>query len=297
MQQTRKVNEDALFERTKIFLRQMSARGVTTVEAKSGYGLSVEAELKQLRVYKRLQQEAVTRVVPTFLGAHTIPPEFKQKRTEYIDILCEQLLPQVAEQNLAKFCDVFCEVSAFSIEESRRILTRATNLGLKLKLHADQLSSFGAAELAADVGAISADHLEYASDAGLHAMAAHGVMPVLLPIATLYTREKWARMERFRKAGLPVAFASDFNPGSAPSFSLELVMLLACTQNGASPYEALQGVTINAARALQLQESIGSIEVGKLADFALIDALSVEEWISHFNPSREISVFKSGKLL
>lgn len=294
---TRAASFEDLYARASSFLLEMGRAGVTTVEAKSGYGLNLETELKLLEVYQRLGTSQPLTIVPTFLGAHTIPPEFKTNRAGYVELLCKQMLPEVAKRNLAKFCDIFVEKGAFSSEEAKVILKQAGSLGFKLKIHADQLSEGGGAALAASVGAISADHLEHVTDTGLVAMAKAEVVAVLLPIATLYTKENFIPLRRFDQAGVITAIASDFNPGTSPSFCLQLAQLLACTQHGFTPEQALRAVTINAARALCLEEEIGSLETGKKADFVLVEADSVSEWIYHFNPNRRMQTFKNGKMI
>ena len=279
---TREASEGALLERGAGFLREMLALGVTTVECKSGYGLDRENELKLLRVYRALAQTQPVRLVATFLGAHIVPPELREHREEYIRLLVEELIPIVARDKLATFCDVFVEASAFTVEEARRILLAGRAAGLAPKLHADQLASGGGAELAAEVGAASADHLDHASEAGVAAMARAGVVAVSLPLATLYLGQPPMPARRFIEAGVPVAVATDFNPGSAPSFHLPLALTLACTLQRMSPAEALKGATCYAARALGLGGRAGTLEAGRPADFAVIDAPSVNQWLYHF---------------
>jgi len=279
---TREAREGALLERGAGFLREMLALGVTTVECKSGYGLDRENELKLLRVYRALAQTQPVRLVATFLGAHIVPPELREHREEYIRLLVEELIPIVARDKLATFCDVFVEASAFTVEEARRILLAGRAAGLAPKLHADQLASGGGAELAAEVGAASADHLDHASEAGVAAMARAGVVAVSLPLATLYLGQPPMPARRFIEAGVPVAVATDFNPGSAPSFHLPLALTLACTLQRMSPAEALKGATCYAARALGLGGRAGTLEAGRPADFAVIDAPSVNQWLYHF---------------
>ncbi|HET8649301.1 MAG TPA: imidazolonepropionase, partial [Gemmatimonadales bacterium] len=262
-------------------LDEMLMLGVTTVEAKSGYGLDAESELKILEVYRTLERIRPARIVPTFLGAHTIPPEYRDRRNEYIALLLE-LIPQIAERGLARCCDVFVEESAFSIDEARQVLLAGRAAGLLPKLHADQLTAGGGAELAAEVGAVSADHLECASNAGIDAMAAAGVVAVSLPIASLYLRQSPMPARRFIDRGVPVAVATDFNPGSAPSSHLPLAMTLACTLQRMTPAEALKGATLYAARAVGMESQVGSLEPGKAADFAVIDAPDVDHWLYHF---------------
>jgi imidazolonepropionase len=279
---TRTASEEDLVARCLRFLREMQALGVTTVECKSGYGLDAESELKLLRVYRRLSETQPVRLVPTFLGAHIIPAEYRRNRGAYVDLLVNELIPAVARDRLAVACDIFVEESAFTVEEARRILLAARGVGLATRMHADQLSSGGGAELAAEVGARSADHLECASDRGIAAMAAAGVVAVSLPLATLYLRQHPMRARRFIECGVSVAVATDFNPGSAPSFHLPLALTLACTLQRMTPAEALKGATCIAARALGLDDRLGSLEQGKEADFAIIDASDVNHWLYHF---------------
>lgn len=292
---TRAATEDELLVRSRSFLAEMLGLGVTTVECKSGYGLTLDDELKLLRVYRRLKDEFPGTMVSTFLGAHVVPPEHRDNRAEYLRMVCEQMIPAVAAQRLAEFCDVFVEKGAFGVEESRTIFAAAKRYGLRPKLHADQLADGGGAQLAAEIGAISADHLEYASDQGLKAMAHAGVVAVLLPLATLYLRQPPLDARRCIAAGVPVAVATDFNPGSAPSYHLPLAMTLACTMSHLTPALALRGATNVAAKAIGLEKDVGSLEVGKRADFVLLDAESVEHWLYHFRPNAVQAVFCRGE--
>jgi imidazolonepropionase len=285
VKQTRQATEEQLYTKALGFLKQMVQMGVTTVECKSGYGLTVEDELKTLRVYKKLNQEQPLRIVSTFLGAHTIPPEYKSNREAYIDLIINEMIPAVAEEELADFCDVFVEDSAFSVDEARQILVTAQAAGLTPKLHADQLTSCGGAELAAELEAASADHLEQISDAGIEAMAEAGVVGVTLPLASLYTQEKPLNCRKLIDGGVEVAVATDFNPGSAPSYDLPLAMMLACNTGRLTPAEALKGATIYAAKAIQRDGKLGSLQAGKSADFALIDAPDPEFWMYHYRPN------------
>ena len=285
VRQTRAATKEQLVLRSRGFLEEMLALGVTTVECKSGYGLTLDSELKLLRVYRRLALEQPVRIVPTFLGAHTIPAEFQGKRAEYVKLVADCMIPAVAEERLAASCDVFVEESAFTVEEARRILRAGQAAGLAAKLHADQLSSGGGAELAAELGALSADHLEHVSEGGIAALAASGVVAVSLPLASLYLAQPPTPARRLIEAGVPVAVATDFNPGSAPSYHLPLALTLACTMQKMTPAEALKGATSYAATASARYESVGSLEVGKSADFAVIDAPDVNHWIYHFRPN------------
>ena len=234
-------------------------------------------------------------IVATFLGAHVVPPEFKDRRDDYLRLLHEDLIPQIAEAGLARFCDVFVEETAFSIEEARTIFETANRHGLRPKLHADQLSDGGGARLAAEVGAISADHLEQASDEGIAAMAEAGVVAVSLPLATLYLHQQPMPARRFIEAGVPVAVATDFNPGSAPSYHLPLALTLACTMQRMTPAEALKGATLYAAQAIGLDDRLGSLEPGKQADFVLLDTPSVNHWLYHFRANAAVATFVKGK--
>jgi imidazolonepropionase len=291
---TRAATEGELYDRAAGFLREMLQLGVTTVECKSGYGLERETELRLLRVYHRLAGAQPVRLVPTFLGAHMVPPEFRDNREKYLELLIHDLIPEVAREHLAACCDVFVEASAFSIEEARRILRAGQKSGLAAKLHADQLTSGGGAELAAELGAISADHLECISDQGIGAMAKAGVVAVSLPLASLYLGQPSMPARRLIEAGVAVAVASDFNPGSAPSFHLPLAMTLACTLQRMTPAESLKGATCYAARAVGLEGSVGSLEAGKAADFAIIDAPDVNHWVYHFRANACVATVVGG---
>jgi imidazolonepropionase len=281
---TREASDDELLARAEGALHAMLALGVTTVECKSGYGLDRERELRLLRIYRRLAERQPVRLVPTFLGAHVVPPEFRADRSAYLALL-ESMLPTIAEEGLARFCDVFVEQSAFTPDEGRRLLRAAQRQGLGAKLHADQLSAGGGAELAAELGAVSADHLECASPAGVEAMARAGVVAVSLPLASLYLNQTPFAARRWIAAGVPVAVATDFNPGSAPSYHLPFAMTLACTLQRMTPAEALKGATHYAARAVGLADRIGSLEPGKAADFAVLDAPDVTHWLYHLRPN------------
>jgi imidazolonepropionase len=294
MRLTRAASDADLITRARDFLREMLALGVTTVECKSGYGLDREHELRLLRVYRALAETQPVRLVPTFLGAHVVPPEFRDDRAGYLALLTDELIPAIARDGLAAFCDVFVERSAFSVDEARRLLMAARAHGLGLKLHADQLSSGGGAELAAELGAASADHLESASAEGIAAMARAGVVAVSLPLASLYLGQSPAPARRWIEAGARVAVATDFNPGSAPSYHLPFALTLACTLQRMTPAEALKGATVIAARALGLESRIGSLEPGKVADFAVLDAPDVTQWLYHLRPNACLATVSAG---
>lgn len=296
VQATRENSEDALYSKASKLLEEIMKGGVTTIECKSGYGLTLEDELKQLRVYKRLNENYPVHMVSTFLGAHTYPPEFKNNHEEYIQLLVNEMIPAVAEEKLADFCDVFVEDSTFSTDEARRILEVAKKYGLRPKIHADQLTSCGGAELAAETGAISADHLEQISDKGIRKMAEAGVIGVTLPIASLYTRQPYLNCRKLVDQNIQVAVATDFNPGSAPSFHLPLAMMLACNHGRLTPSEALKAATIYGAKAIGTDRKTGSIENGKAANMLVLNAPSINFWLYHFNPNNITSLYLNGKL-
>lgn len=268
--------------------------GVTTVECKSGYGLDVANERKQLEVYRQLAERQPVTLVPTFLGAHVVPPEFRDDRAGYVRLLCDRLIPEVARDGLARFCDVFVEDGAFTAEEAREILAAARSQGLGLKIHADQLSDGGGALLAAELGAVSAEHLEYVGESGIDALAKADVVAVSLPLASLFLRERYLPARQLLDAGVPVAVATDFNPGSAPSYHLPLALVLACLNQHMTPAEALNGATTVAARAVGLHDRIGSLQAGFQADIALIDAPDLNHWLYHFRDNACRAVIKKG---
>ena len=292
---TRGASLGELQRKAKAALQSILRLGVTTLECKSGYGLDEANELKQLEVYRRLDSQQPVDLVPTFLGAHIIPPEHQKHRNRYIDLLCDVLIPSVTRQGLARFCDVFVEQGAYSVEEAQRILAAARAHGLGLKVHAEQLSVSGGALLAAQMGAVSAEHLEHADDAAIAALAAAGTVAVSLPLASLYLGEAYLPARKMLAAGLAVAVATDFNPGSAPSYHLPLAMTLACVNQAMTPQEALMGATTVAARAVSLQDRVGSLVPGMQADLAIIDAPTLSHWLYHFVPNACVAVLKNGQ--
>jgi imidazolonepropionase len=291
---TRAASEDELYERSLEFLRGMMALGVTAVECKSGYGLTVEQELKQLHVYRRLATTLPVSIRSTFLGAHALPPEFENNRDGYVRLICEEMVPRVAELG-PHFCDAFVEEGAFTPAEARRIFQAARDHDMPRTLHADQLSDTGGAALAAEVEAVSAAHLEFATDAGLAAMGRAGTVAVLLPFAALTTHVPPLDARRCLRAGVRVAVATNFNPGSAPSYHLPFALWLACCVHRLSAAQALRGATVNAARAICMSDQLGSLEVGKQADFVLLDAESVDQWLYHIGPNAARAVFIRGE--
>jgi imidazolonepropionase len=297
VRETRSIHENELYEKTAGLLDKINRSGTTTIECKSGYGLSLKDEIKTLRVYDRLRYNKTAHIISTFLGAHTIPPEFQDNRKSYISLLTDDIIPRVGEEKLAKFCDVFVEESAFTVDEARHILEAGKRYGLQPKVHADQLTSCGGAELAAETGAISADHLEKVSDLGIKKMADAGVIAVTLPFASLYTQESFLDCRKLMDGGVRVAVATDFNPGSAPCYDMPLAMMLACNQSRLTPAQALKGATIYGAKAIGMENSTGSLEKGKSADFLVIDAPSVNFWMYQFAPDRKMEVFLKGECI
>ena len=292
---TRAASKEELIEKANGFLIEMAALGVTTVECKSGYGLNVDDEFKILSVYDDLKKITPLTLISTFLGAHLVPKE--TPRVDYCRMIIEEMIPKISEHKLAEFCDIFIDDHAFSQAEARPIIESAKAHGLKIKLHVDQLSGDGGAEFAADCGAFSADHLEYVSEEGIKALKKSGTIAVTLPLASLYTFQKSLDARMLIDAGVEVALATDFNPGSAPSNHLPLAMMLGCTLNHMSPKETLKAATLYAAKALDKADKIGSIEVGKRADFALIGAPSIEHWMYHFKANANCLTVKNGHII
>lgn len=270
VQAVRHADEDALYQATLPRLHDLASEGVTTVEIKSGYGLDTPNELKMLRVARRLGHETAVTVIPTFLGAHAVPPEFKGRADDYIDRVVHEMLPAVAAEELAQAVDVFCERIGFSLDQTERVFKAGRHHGLKVKLHAEQLSDQKGAILAARYGALSVDHLEYLEQDGVAALAAGQTVAVLLPGAFFFLNEtRKPPVDSLRRHGVPMAVSTDSNPGSSPTTSPLLMMNMACVLFGLTPSEALAGFTVHAARALGLQETLGTIEEGKQADFAV----------------------------
>lgn len=296
---TRAASEEELYQKARRSLDEMLLNGVTTVEAKSGYGLDTETELKQLRVAKQLNESHAVDLVSTFMGGHAVPADYKGREDEYVELIVHEMLPKVAEEGLAEFCDVFCEQGVFSVEQSRRILLEGKRNGFIPKIHADEIESLGGAELAGEVGAISAEHLLACSDRGLQEMADAGVIPVLLPGTSFnlgLTRHARARdmIDRFN---LPVALSTDYNPGSCPTESIQLIIALASVNLKMTPEEILTACTINAANALGRGFDIGSIQAGKRADLAIFDAPNLAYLPYHFGINHTYGVIKNGQVV
>lgn len=293
---TREAGEDRLAELALGRLRPLLAEGVTTIEIKSGYGLDVDTELRQLRAARRVGRDAPVEVVTTFLGAHLVPPEFAGRTDAYVDFLCGESLPAAVEAGLADAVDAFCDRIAFSPAQTERIFEAAVALGLPVKLHAEQLSDQGGAALAARFGALSADHLEHVSEASVAAMAEADTVAVLLPGAFYFLREtKLPPIERFRAHGVPIALSTDSNPGSSPVGSLLLMLSMGCTFFRMTPEEALAGVTRNAAAALGLADVIGTIEAGKRADFVRWDIAHPAELAYRIGVNPCLEVVRAGR--
>ena len=292
---TRAASEEDLLAAARRYRGWFLRGGTTTVEAKSGYGLSLDAECKMLRVVARLAAEGSVRYVPTFLGAHEVPDEYRGRMDDYIELLVEEMIPRVAAEHLAEYCDVFCEPSVFPVEKARVVLQAARRAGLRLRLHADQFSADYGSLLAAELGADTADHLESTGPRGMEALGAAGVMPVLLP-ASVYAlgSAHYPAARKMIESGLPVVLATDFNPGSSPTASMPMVLSLAATQLKMRAAESIVAATINAAYSLRRGENIGSLEAGKWADFAIHDCDDFRELPYFFGRDPAVAVYIGG---
>ena len=267
---TRKATKDELIKKAMDTLDRMLCFGVTTVESKSGYGLSLEQELKQLEVNSELNKKHPIDIVSTFMGAHAVPEEYRDRPHDYIDEIIK-MLPEIKKRNLAEFCDIFCEDEVFSVDESRKILTEAKKEGYKLKIHADEIVSLGGAELAGEVGAVSAEHLMAVSDEGIKSLKENNVIANILPATSFNLGKNYAPVRKMIDEGVNVAISSDYNPGSCPTENMQLVMQICSSQLKMTPAEIFKGVTLNGARALTRENTIGSLEKGKKADFVVYD--------------------------
>jgi imidazolonepropionase len=293
---TRAASLDDLVATGGRYARWFLRGGTTTIEAKSGYGLSLEDEVKILRAIKRLGEETSLRYVPTFLGAHSIPPEYRARRSEYVSLIVDEMLPRVAQEKLAEYCDVFCEDKVFTTDESWQILSAARCQGLGLRMHADQLSLSGGAKLAAELGTVTADHLEHTDQAGIAALKHARVQPVLLP-GSVYAlgSSRYPAAREMIDAGLAVVLATDFNPGSSPTPSMAMILSLAATHMKMTPAEAITAVTINAAYSLNRGSQLGSLERGKIADFIIHDAGDYRELGYFFGIQHAWQVYCAGR--
>lgn len=294
---TREASEEELFEKSRAFLDELMAQGVTTAELKSGYGLDKETELKQLRVIKRLNEAHPMDAVATYLGAHAIPEEYALRSGEYIDFIISDMLPEIKRQGLAEFCDVFLETGVFGVEESRRLLTAAREMGFGLKIHADEIDELGGSQLAGELGAVSAEHLIATGERGMEALARGGVIAALLPCTSLYLNKSFARARDMIARGIPVAVATDFNPGSCPSLNIGLCMTMAYLKYRMTPEEILSSVTINAACAVNRGGSIGTIEPGKKADMVIWNAEDMEMLCYRMGSNLAGTVIKNGAIV
>ncbi|HYK87932.1 MAG TPA: imidazolonepropionase [Acidobacteriota bacterium] len=298
VRQLRAATVEQLVERAERHFRHFLWHGTTTIEAKSGYGLSLEHELKMLEAISRLRTRSRLETVPTFLGAHDVPAEFKENRREYVRRIVEEMIPRVAREGLAQFCDVFCDDGYFSVEEARIILRAAKEAGLGLRVHADELSHSGGAKLAAELGARSADHLEWIDDKDVELLKKAGTVATLLPgTAFNLGLQRYPPARKLISSGVPVALATDFNPGSCFSLNMQLVLSLACSQMKMSPDEAIAAATINGAYSLGLSERLGSLEAGKQADIVLMDVADYRELPYFFGVNHCVATVKKGNIL
>lgn len=291
---TRQASEDDLVQKAGEALGEMLSLGVTTCEAKSGYGLDRQTELRQLAVIRRLGKIQPVELAATYLGAHAVPEEYKGQREDYMRLMTEEMIPLVAREALAEFCDVFCETGVFTAAESETILRVALAHGLKVKIHTDEIDAIGGTELAGALPAVSAEHLIAATDRGIAALAEGGTVAVLLPATSFYLGKPYARARDMIAAGVPVAVASDFNPGSCPSLNLQLAMNLACWNYHLTPEETLTAVTLNAAAAICRADRLGSLEVGKQADLVIWDAPNLNYIFYRFGQNLAKTVIKQG---
>jgi imidazolonepropionase len=297
VRKTRAANEDELFAASKRYSEWFLRSGTTAIEAKSGYGLTLEDEIKMLRVIRRLDEDTPLRLVPTFLGAHALPDEYKDNRSGYVDLIVNEMIPMVARGGLARFCDVFCESGAFDVDESRRILRAAQAQGMGLRVHADQFTQIGGSQLAAELGAITADHLERSGRSEITALKSANVQPVLLPASVLMTGSRnYPDARAMIDGGLAVVLATDFNPGTSPTPSMLMVLTLASAQMKMSPAEAVTAATINAAYSLGLGDQIGSLEAGKRADFVIHDCEDYRELGYFAGIEHPVAVYVEGRL-
>lgn len=292
---TRALSEKELTEKALRSLRVMLQHGTTTVEAKSGYGLDLETELKCLKVAKKLNELQPIQIISTYMGAHATPPEFGDT-DEYLDFVIERVLPEIKAQGIAEFVDAFCEKGIFSVEQTRRVLSEAKKIGFKLKVHADEIESFGGAELAAELGAVSAEHLMAISEQGIEALAKSGTVAVVLPATSFFLMApQYAPAKKMIESGVCVAIATDYNPGSSPTENIQQAMWNACFKMKLSPEQIFRGVTINAAKAICRERIVGSLEKGKQADLLVLNAPSLEYALYHFGVNSVRQVWKQGK--
>lgn len=297
VRKTREADKDELYAKSTGFLDEMLSLGITTCEAKSGYGLDLENEIKMLEVIKEVGENHPMDVVPTFMGAHAIPPEYEGRGDEYIEMLCNEVIPEVRRRGLAEFCDVFCEDSVFDARQSKKYLEAAHSQGFELKIHADEIEDIGGSKLAGEMGAISAEHLIAAGEEGMDAMAAGGTSAMLLPATSFYLGKTYAPARKMIEKCIPVCIASDFNPGSCPSLNLQLAVNLGYLKYKMTPEEILTAVTINPACAINRGDLIGTIEEGKQADIVVWDAPDMEMLCYRFGSNLVKTVIKKGEVI
>ena len=294
---TRTATEAELADKAEAALNEMLRFGTTTCEAKSGYGLATEHELKELRVIRDLNERHPIDLVATFMGAHLVPAEYKQNRDEYVRLVCEEMMPLVKEQGIAKFCDVFCEADTFTAEESRRILEAGVKYGLRPKIHADEIEAIGGSVLAGEIGAISAEHLIVCPPEGIESMAKGGVIACLLPATSFNLGAVFAPARDMVKAGVPVAMATDFNPGSCPCLNMQFVINLGCLKYKLTPEEVLTAVTLNGAAAIDLADKVGSVEEGKQGDLVIWNAPDLDYICYRVGSNLVKTVIKKGTVV
>lgn len=297
VRKTREVSKKELKKKARRYLTSMLKHGTTTVEIKSGYGLDFDSEIKMLEVIRELRLEEIISVVSTFIGAHAFPPEFKNNPNGYVELICDKMIPYIGERKLADFCDVFCEKGYFDVKTSEKILTIGKQHGLLPKIHAEELTPFGGAELAGKIAAVSADHLEHITDNGINSLKQGNVVAVLLPGVSFFLNHQYAPARKLIESGVIVAIATDFNPGSCMSYSMPLMMTIACTHMKMSPEEVITASTINAAAALNLSNEIGSIDVGKRGDVVILDIPNYKFLPYHFGENHVYRVIKNGVFL
>ncbi len=294
---TRDESFQQLYDKTYDFLDEMLTLGVTTCEAKSGYGLDLDTEMKMLKIVKQLQEDHPMDLVSTFMGAHAVPPEYEGRADAYIEFLCEKVLPKVAEEKLAEFADVFCEDSVFDVAQSKTYMEKAKELGFGLKIHADEIEEIGGSELAGEMGAISAEHLIAIGEKGLASMAKAGTTAMLLPATSFYLGKTFAPARRMIELGIPVAIASDFNPGSCPGLNLQFVLNLGYLRYRMKPEEILTALTINPACAIGRGQQCGTLEPGKKGDLVIWDAPNMEMLCYRFGSNLALQVIKDGEIV
>ncbi len=297
MNETRAATKKELLRSAERRLNEMMRYGTTTVEIKTGYGLSVDGEMKMLDVLHDLRRDHYMTVVPTFLGAHAFPPEFKEDRNGYVELILNRMLPYVGEKQLAVFCDVFCDEGFFDLHQAEQILLEAKRYGLIPKLHSDQLSAMGGTELGVQLNAVSLDHLEHVTENGIDALKKSSAIATVLPGPSFFLGAKYAPARSIIDAGIPLAIATDFNPGSSMSSSMPLMMTIACTQMHVTPEEAISASTLNGAAALGLSHEIGSIEIGKEADIVLYDVPNYRHIPYHYGSNHVWKIVKNGTVL